>query len=69
MTIPELIETLCCMIGEMARIIDLLSTRLMQTGMMTEGEAQQVQEIQKRIKGIGISPPEQSNKEDGAGQI
>ena len=67
MTIPELIETLCCMIGEMARIIDLLSTRLMQTGMMTEGEAQQVQEIQKRIKGIGISPPEQSNKDDGAG--
>ncbi len=58
MTIPELIETLCCMIGEMARIIDLLSTRLMQTGMMTEGEAQQVQEIQKRIKGIGISPPQ-----------
>ena len=58
MTIPALIETLCCMIGEMARIIDLLSTRLMQTGMMTEGEAQQVQEIQKRIKGIGISPPQ-----------
>lgn len=58
MTIPELIETLCCMIGEMARIIDLLSTRLMQTGMMTEGEVQQVQEIQKRIKGIGISPPQ-----------
>lgn len=58
MTIPELIETLCCMIGEMARIIDLLSTRLMQTGMMTEGEAQQVHEIQKRIKGIGISPPQ-----------
>lgn len=58
MTIPELIETLCCVIGEMARIIDLLSTRLMQTGMMTEGEAQQVQEIQKRIKGIGISPPQ-----------
>lgn len=58
MTIPELIETLCCMIGEMARVIDLLSTRLMQTGMMTEGEAQQVQEIQKRIKGIGISPPQ-----------
>ena len=69
MTIPELIETLCNVIGELAALTDDLAMRLLQTGTMTEGEAERVREIQKRIKGIGISPPEQSNKEDGAGQI
>ncbi|MBR7174992.1 MAG: hypothetical protein IKD50_11275, partial [Clostridia bacterium] len=69
MTIPELIETLCSVIGELAALTDYLAMRLLQTGTMTEGEAERVREIQKHIEGIGISPPEQSNKEDGAGQI
>ena len=64
MTIPELIETLCRLISEMAAIIDQLSLRLQQTGNMTEGEAAQVREIRKRIEGIGISPQE----DDGAGR-
>ena len=69
MTIPELIETLCSVIGELAALTDDLAMRLLQTGTMTEGEAERVREIQKHIEGIGISPPEQSNKKDGAGQI
>lgn len=62
MTIPQLIETLCNVIGELAELTEYLAMRLLQTGTMTEGEAERVQEIQHRIKGIGISPPEEKQQ-------
>lgn len=55
MTIAELIESLCSTIGSMADIINRLSLRLQQTGVMTEGEQQEIEEIRKRISAIGIS--------------
>ena len=63
MTIAQLIENLCILIGEMASLIDKLVMRLMQTGCMTEGEISEVREIQRRIEAIGISPPQNENKE------
>ena len=57
MTIVQLIDVLCELIEEMATLISHLSMRLLQTGCMTEGELQQVREIQQRIDAIGISPP------------
>ena len=60
MTIAQLIENLCILIGEMASLIDNLAMRLMQTGCMTEGEFSEVREIQRRIEAIGISPPPQN---------
>lgn len=71
MTIAQLIENLCILIGEMASLIDKLVMRLMQTGCMTEGEISEVREIQRRIEAIGISPPQNESKEslnsDGVG--
>lgn len=58
MTIAQLIETLCLLVGEMADLTDSLAMRLLQAGCMTEGEAEQIQEIHKRIEAIGISPPD-----------
>ena len=62
MTIAQLIETLCEMIGEMAGLIDHLAMRLMQAGCMTEGELSQLEEIRRRIEAVGISPP--NNEKD-----
>lgn len=58
MTIAQLIETLCLLVGEMADLTDSLAMRLLQAGCMTEGEAEQLQEIHKRIEAIDISPPD-----------
>ena len=58
MTIAQLIETLCLLVGEMADLTDSLAMRLLQAGCMTEGEAEQLQEIHKRIEAIGRSPPD-----------
>lgn len=55
MTIAELIEYLCTLVGEMAGIIERLSLRLQQSGIMTEGEHEEVEKIRKRISAIGIS--------------
>lgn len=55
MTIAELIESLCKIIGDMADVIGQLSLRLQQAGIMTEGEWQEVEEIRKRISAIGIT--------------
>lgn len=63
MTIAQLIETLCLLVGEMADLTDSLAMRLLQAGCMTEGEAEQIQEIHKRIEAIGISPPDNDNEE------
>ena len=71
MTIAQLIETLCALIGELAKLTDTLAMRLMQAGCMTEGEADQLKEIRKRIDAIGISPPRNDKKDtlntDGVG--
>lgn len=67
MTIPQLIETLCKVIGELAELTDYLAIRLLQTGTMTEGEAERVREIQQRIKGIEISPPKEDSKTEETG--
>ena len=58
MTIAQLIETLCLLVGEMADLTDSLAMRLLQAGCMTEGEAEQLNEIHNRIEAIGISPPQ-----------
>lgn len=70
MTIAQLIENLCILIGEMASLIDKLVMRLMQTGCMTEGEISEVREIQRRIQAIGISQQQDeksSLNNDGVG--
>ena len=68
MTIAELIESLCGLVGEMAKLIDELAMRLMQAGCMTEGEMSQLREIQRRTEAIGISPPENGEmNSEGAG--
>ena len=58
MTIAQLIETLCKLIGDLAGITDHLAMRLLQAGCMTEGEARQLKEIRQRIEAIGIAPPD-----------
>lgn len=58
MTIAQLIETLCLLVGEMADLTDSLAMHMLQAGCMTEGEAEQLEEIHKRIEAIGISPPD-----------
>lgn len=55
MTIAALIEFLCNTIGDMADVINQLSYHLQQTGTMTEGEYQEIEEIRKRISAIGIT--------------
>ena len=71
MTIVQLIEILCSLIEELTALVDQLSMRLMQAGCMTEGEAAQLKEIQRRIEAIGISPPRNDKKDtlntDGVG--
>lgn len=62
MTIAQLIETLCKLIGDLAGITDHLAMRLLQAGCMTEGEARQLKEIRQRIEAIGISPPPDNEK-------
>lgn len=61
MTIAQLIESLCILIGEMASLIDRLALRLLQTGIMTEGELSEIAEIRKRIDAVGISPRNDEN--------
>lgn len=61
MTIAQLIESLCILIGEMASLIDWLALRLLQTGIMTEGELSEIAEIRKRIDAVGISPRNDEN--------
>ena len=58
MSIAELISSLCSTIEEMASVIDELSERLMLSGTMTEGEAEQIEEIRKRIQTMGINNSE-----------
>ena len=68
MTIAQLIEILCGLVGEMASVIDQLSLRLLQTGNLTEGEALHIHEIEDRIRAIGISPPSAAEEnETGSG--
>lgn len=58
MTIVQLIESLCGLVGDMAAIINWLSARLVENGILTEGEYAEIKEIRKRINAIGISPPD-----------
>ena len=58
MSITELISSLCSTIGEMSAVIDELSNRLMMSGALTSGEAEQIDEIRKRIQTIGIHDSE-----------
>lgn len=55
MTIAELIENLCIIIAEMADLINRLSLRLQQTGVMTEGEQAEIDRVRRRIAAVGIS--------------
>lgn len=59
MTIVQLIEVLCRLVGDMANIIDRLSARLIENGILTEGEYSELQEIRKRIETIEIVPPDE----------
>lgn len=59
MTIVQLIETMCRLVGDMANVIDRLSARLIENGILTEGEYSELQEIRKRIETIGIFPPDE----------
>lgn len=59
MTVVQLIEMLCGLVGDMASIIDRLSARLIESGILTEGEYSDMQEIRKRIETIGILPPDE----------
>ena len=59
MTIVQLIESLCGLVGDMAAIINRLSARLVENGILTEGEYSEMQDIRKRIETIGIFPPEE----------
>lgn len=70
MTIAALLESLCVLIGDMAKLIDDLAMRLLQAGCMTEGELAQLREIQRRAEAIGISPPKNEKvlNSEGAGQ-
>lgn len=58
MTIAELISSLCSTIGEMSTIINELSNRLMISGTLTRGEAEQIDEIRKRLQTMGIKDSE-----------
>ena len=58
MTIVQLIESMCGLVGDMAAIINRLSARLVENGILTEGEYAEIKEIRKRIDTIGISPPD-----------
>lgn len=70
MTIAALLDSLCVLIGDMAKLIDDLAMRLLQAGCMTEGELSQLREIQRRVEAIGI--PQSDNEKvlnsEGAGQ-
>ena len=61
MTIAELIEFLCLTIGDMAVLIDKMAERLLQSGMISNGELESIEEIKHRIQSIEIES--RNNKE------
>lgn len=55
MTIAQLIEALCQLVCEMSTLINHLSERLMQSGIPAEGEMEEISDIRKRIRVLGIT--------------
>ena len=50
----EFLESLFAVISDMARLMERLASRVLEAGLMTDGEAAQLNSIRERLDSFGI---------------